>query len=138
VTFEGHVPYSKHLEALRGSDIFLAPSTVGSDGDTEGGAPVALIEAQAAGIPAVATRHCDIPEVVLDGRTGVLVAEKDAGALAAAIAELLRRPETWPEIGREARRHIEEEFDVKRQVAKTEELYLDVLDRARPAAGASR
>ena len=63
-------------------DVFLAPSVTASNGDTEGGAPVAIIEMAASGMPIVSTRHCDIPSVVLDGVTGLLAAERDSEGLA--------------------------------------------------------
>jgi colanic acid/amylovoran biosynthesis glycosyltransferase len=125
---EGYVPYQVHLEALHEADLFLSPSVTASDGDAEGGAPVALIEAQAAGLPVVASRHCDIPEVVQDGVTGLLVPERDVDALANAIQSLLSDPSSWAPLGRAGRDHVEQEFNVQRQVERTEKLYLELLE----------
>ena len=48
--------------------VFLSPSVTASDGDTEGGSPVAIIEMQASGMPVIATTHCDIPSVIPAGK----------------------------------------------------------------------
>ena len=50
--------------------LFLSPSGTAADGDSEGGAPVAIIETAATGMPVVSTTHCDIPEVVMTGTPG--------------------------------------------------------------------
>jgi colanic acid/amylovoran biosynthesis glycosyltransferase len=127
VRFRGSVPYETHLEALRRAHLFLAPSVTAADGDAEGGAPVSLIEAHAAGVPAVASRHCDIPEVVRDGTTGLLVPERDTDALAGAIQRLARDAGLRRRMGQAARRHVEAAFDVRRQVARLEDLYLELV-----------
>lgn len=127
VHFLGALTYANYLNEIASAHLFMAPSVHASDGDTEGGAPVALIEAAAAGMPAVATRHCDIPEVVIDGKTGFLVAERDIVGLADALAEMLSAPERWPEIGRAARAHVEREFDMMTQARRLESIYREVI-----------
>lgn len=123
VSFEGYLSYTEHLQALAEADLFLSPSVTASDGDTEGGAPVALIEAQASGLPAVASTHCDIPEIVKDGVTGYLFDEKDVDGLTVCLQRLLADQESWAALGQAGRRHIEREFNVIQQVARAEELY---------------
>ncbi|MGS9092364.1 glycosyltransferase, partial [Salmonella enterica subsp. enterica serovar Infantis] len=71
---------------LDDADVFLLPSIPGTDGDMEG-IPVALMEAMAVGIPVGSTVHSGIPELVEAGKSGWLVPEKDAQALAARLAE---------------------------------------------------
>ncbi|EKR7174011.1 TPA: colanic acid biosynthesis glycosyltransferase WcaL [Escherichia coli] len=63
------------------ADLFLLPSVTGTDGDMEG-IPVALMEAMAVGIPVVSTVHSGIPELIESGKSGWLVPENDAVALA--------------------------------------------------------
>ena len=75
INYLGFLPYPQFIEESKKHDIFLAPSMRGSDGETEGGAPVTLIEMSAYGMPVVSTLHCDIPEVILDNRSGFLVPE---------------------------------------------------------------
>ena len=76
-------------------------------GDTEGGAPVGVIEASATGMPVVASFHADIPEVVRHGESGWLAPERDVEALAAHLVGLIEHPESWPAMGERGRRHIE-------------------------------
>ena len=89
--------------------VLLQASLTAADGDGEGGAPVVLLDAQASGLPVVATRHADIPEYVLDGRSGLLAPEGDVEALAGCIGAMVEDPARWPEMGREGRRHVEEQ-----------------------------
>jgi colanic acid/amylovoran biosynthesis glycosyltransferase len=126
VALEGYVDYARHLAALDAAQVFLAPSRTAPDGDSEGGAPVALIEAQASGLPIVSTRHADIPEVV-SPEAGLLGPEFDDGALAENLRSALSRPERWPAMGRAGRAHVEEGFDARRQARRAEAVYARVL-----------
>lgn len=96
--------------------LFLAPSVTAADGDTEGGAPVVLIEMVASGMPAVATRHCDIPHVLPAKWHGLLAPERDAAALAAAIEDWIAAPApVWTERLAAGRAHLERGFDAASQ-----------------------
>ncbi len=127
VVMEGYVSYDRHLEALQEAHLFLAPSRTAPDGDSEGGAPVALIEAQAAGVPIISTRHADIPEVVEDTVSGLLSPEFDDDALARNLEWMLEHPSTWQRMGRAGRARMEREFDARRQAELAESLYANVL-----------
>lgn len=93
--------------------LLVAPSVTGRDGDQEG-IPVAMMEAMAMGLPVLSTRHSGIPELVEDGRSGFLVAERDVGALADRLDSLLASPERWPAMGEAGRRRVESDFDINR------------------------
>jgi len=123
----GFLAYPEFIEESRKHDIFLAPSMRGSDGETEGGAPVTLIEMSAFGMPIVSTVHCDIPEVILDGESGFLVPEKDTDALSAQLEYLVTHPEKWEEMGRAGRKHIEQKYDARTQALKLEKIYTDLI-----------
>ena len=110
VHFQGHVEPRELRQALRDVDIIMHPSVVTADGKEEG-VPNALIEAHAMGIPAVATRHGGIPEVVVDGCTGMLVEENDVRALAEGLERIAVSPELRSKMGREAREHVRREFN---------------------------
>ena len=72
--------YQTHQSMLREAydhHVFLQPSVIASNGDTEGGAPVAIIEMLATGMPVVSTTHCDIPEVVGPSFSHLLAPERD-------------------------------------------------------------
>ncbi len=96
---------------LAESHLFLLASTTAANGDQEG-TPVALMEAQACGLPVVSTLHSGIPEVVLDGQTGLLVPEADADALADAIIRIALEPRSWPRLGAAGHAHVKATFDV--------------------------
>ena len=119
----GMLPYSQVLEELKRCHILLQPSVTARDGDTEGGAPVILLDAQASGMPVVATQHADIPEYVRDGESGMLAPERDIEALAACIHTLVGEPERWEAMGRAGRRHVEENYNAEVQSARLEEIY---------------
>jgi colanic acid/amylovoran biosynthesis glycosyltransferase len=127
VTCLGFQPHNVFREQLIRHDIFLSPSVEASDGDSEGGSPVSITEAQATGMPVLATFHADIPEVVLDGETGLLSPERDIEALTANLEFLVTHPEKWEEMGRQSRSHIEKEYDVKIQAKKLQEIYSSIL-----------
>lgn len=125
----GYQPLATFRAELARAHIFLHPSVTARNGDSEGGAPVAIIEAQALGVPVLSTRHADIPEVVRDGEGGFLVAEHDVPALTARLLLLAREPARWPAMARAARAHIEAEYDLARQAAALEAIYDEVASR---------
>jgi len=128
--FHGMVSVNHYRELCAGADIVLAPSVTAANGDTEGGAPVTVIEAQAAGIPVVGTFHCDIPLVVLNGETGLLCAERDSAALSANLERLVRDGELRKRMGAAAAKRAAERHDIKKQVRKIYEVYLQCLPLA--------
>jgi len=123
VTIHGFMPYPQYLEALASYHVFLQPSRHLPDGDAEGGAPVAMIEMSASGMPVVASIHCDIPEVILDRRSGYLFPEGDVDALAERMLRVAAEPERWKDLGAAGRAHVESEYNVVRQAPRLEELY---------------
>ncbi len=103
--------------------IFLSPSVTAEDGDTEGGAPVSIIEMSATGMPVVATTHCDIPNVVLNGVSGLLAEEHDVTALAGHLQYLAEHPDRWGPMGNAGREHIEAEFNATTQGMRLAAMY---------------
>lgn len=86
VRFHGMVSHEIYRQLAGAAHVCLQPSRTASDGDTEGGAPIVLLEMQALGVPVVATRHADIPAVV--PRPTELVEEEDVDGLAEKIIAL--------------------------------------------------
>ena len=87
--------------------MFLAPSVTAANGDSEGGAPTTILDAQATGTIVVASRHADIPFIVDDGLTGFLAEEGQPDALAARIGDAIDDQARWPKIARAARAAVE-------------------------------
>ena len=91
------------------------------------GTPVALIEAAAAGVPAVATSVGGVPSVVEDRVTGGLVPRGDVGALGATALVLLRNPAVRATLGAAARRRAAERFSQERLMSDLRALYGGLL-----------
>jgi colanic acid/amylovoran biosynthesis glycosyltransferase len=94
------------------ADIMLAPSVTSDLGDCEG-IPVALMEAMAVGLPVISTYHSGIPELVEDGVSGYLVAEREIKQLAEKINLLAENPELRLKMGREGRLKVDKEFNIE-------------------------
>jgi glycosyltransferase involved in cell wall biosynthesis len=117
-------------EALRGelaaADILVAPS-VTLAGDVEG-IPTTLLEANARGVPAVATRTGGIPEVIVDNVTGLLVSERDIPGLASALQALVSDGARRLAMGRAAREKVAREHDIADRMALVERMYDEAID----------
>lgn len=127
VNMLGFQPHPVFLQEAPKHDLFLSPSVHASNGDTEGGAPVAIIEASAMGMPVISTTHCDIPEVIIDRESGYLVPERDTEALAEKLTFLISNPDVRDRMGQAGRRHIEENYNNIVQVQKLEQIYDSVI-----------
>jgi colanic acid/amylovoran biosynthesis glycosyltransferase len=127
VNLLGFLDYPEFIEEAENHDIFLSHSIHGSDGETEGGAPVTMIEMSAYGMPVLSTLHCDIPEVIIEGKSGLLVPEKNVDDLTDRLEFLVTHPEKWEEMGRAGRAHIEQEYDAVKQAQKLEDIYSSLI-----------
>jgi glycosyltransferase involved in cell wall biosynthesis len=110
-------------------DVFAMPSIWEGFG-------IVLLEAMAAGRPIVASRVATIPEVVVDGETGLLVAPADPLALAESLAQLAADPALAQRLGEAGRERLRREFSIEKMVGDTETLYRELLEeRSREADG---
>nr|WP_318381074.1 colanic acid biosynthesis glycosyltransferase WcaL [uncultured Enterobacter sp.] len=111
IEMPGFKPSHEVKAMLDDADVFLLPSVTGADGDMEG-IPVALMEAMAVGIPVVSTVHSGIPELIDADRSGWLVPENDAQALADRLAAFsgMQGQELAPVVTR-AREKVESDFN---------------------------
>jgi colanic acid/amylovoran biosynthesis glycosyltransferase len=114
VRFHGHLA-REAVESIRSrADLLLVPSVTSTDGDEEG-IPVVLMEAMAAGVPVIATRHGAIPELVIDNDTGLLVPERDSQALADALTRMMGDSHLRARLARGARKRVVAQHDLTRQ-----------------------
>ena len=115
VTFLGSQSHSIVGEEMRGARAFLQHSIRASDGDCEG-TPVAILEAQATGLPVIATRHAGIPSVVREGGTGFLVDEGDVRAMAERIQQLAEDRPLATALGASGRSRVLTHFSMERSI----------------------
>ncbi len=97
------------LAAYRAADLFVLPSRIAADGDRDG-LPNVLMEAQSQGIACVASDLSAIPELIRDGKTGLLVPPDDAPALARAIERLIRSPKMRARLGSAGLKRVRAHF----------------------------
>jgi colanic acid/amylovoran biosynthesis glycosyltransferase len=107
VTLLGPQPTAEVLAWMQRSDVFLLPSLAE-------GTPTVLIEAQASGLPIVATDVGGVRDILPDGRSGFLVPGGDSGAMIASLRRLVDQPERWEEMGRAGRAFVAEHHDIQK------------------------
>jgi len=112
---------------LRCLDAFVLPSL-------SEGFPNTLVEAMATGLPCVSTGLCSIPEIVEDGRSGLLVEAGDMDGLEAAIERLLSDASLRRRLGAEARARVEEAFSLEATTNRFEGYVQSIVARARGSA----
>ena len=122
VELMGNVERSELANFYQRASVFCLPSTYE-------GLPLAILEAMAAGIPVVSTRVSGMPEAVVDGETGLLVAPEDAEALAQALYRLLGDSDLRLRMGEESRARFERLFAIERVAAMHFELFEKMVSR---------
>ena len=120
IIFTGKLSPEALANEYKTANVFTLPAIVDSKGDTEG-LGVVLIEAMELGLPIVASNVGGIPDVVIDGETGILVPEKDPEALASAYRRLAAEPELVKQLLAGSQKRINECFTwdgiIERQIA---------------------
>lgn len=128
VALDGPLPRAALLDLIPHATAFAAPCVVAADGNRDG-LPTVLVEAMALGVPVVATPVTGIPELVADGRTGLIVPERDPTALADALARLLADAALRRRLTTAARARVEADFDVRANVGRLHALFAGGVPR---------
>jgi len=128
VSFPGAIPHGEVDRLFAEACCFAQHSITPTYGDAEG-TPNTILEAGAAALPVVSTRHAGIPDVVIEGTTGLLVDERDVDGMADHLVTLLSDSDRARAMGQAAREHIRENYPIQRHV--------DCLDRLIAEARAS-
>jgi colanic acid/amylovoran biosynthesis glycosyltransferase len=115
VTFRGLADSQEVGDLLREYDAFVLPSKTARNGDTEG-IPITILEAQAAGLPVVATVHAGIPEAVPRANHGLLAREGDVQDLADKLVALAGSRGSWREIGSRGREWVIRGFSLDEEI----------------------
>ncbi|MEC9347209.1 MAG: glycosyltransferase [Pseudomonadota bacterium] len=112
IDWRGALPQTDVLAALRSADIFVLSSRIADDGDRDG-LPNVLVEAQSQRVAVVASAVSAIPELVIDGETGLLVPPDDPDALAAGLGRLIADPALAEELAVAGERRVRTDFDLE-------------------------
>jgi len=123
--FRGFQPAATVRDTLQRARVVCVPSVTAANGDSEG-LPTVIAEAQAMGLPVVASIHAGIPEILSHGSTGFLTPERDFQAIAEGISHLLSDAAMWDRFHHAALLRIEQYFDLKKQTALLEDIYTRV------------
>jgi len=106
---------------LRVIDIFVLPSLFE-------GLPLVAIEASATGKPVIATAVDGTPEVIIDGKTGILVPPRDPESLSKAMLSFLYNPSQCMFLGQNGRDYVNQKYSIQRQIRETEQVYYSCLE----------
>lgn len=129
VQFMGACSHFEVAGAMRHARAFVQHSVRTADGDSEG-TPLSVTEAQAAGLPVVATRHAGIKDVVVEGETGLLVNEGDVQGMAEHMIRLADDPALAGELGRAGRERILAEFSLEKTIVNLWRIIEQVIDQS--------
>ncbi|ELY87075.1 glycosyltransferase [Natrinema altunense] len=125
VKFLGNVSDETLQKELNDASIFLLPCVIADDGDRDA-MPVVLKEAMASETACVSTTVSAIPELITDGHDGLLVPQKQSEELAAAIRQLLDKPQQRRRIAENGRKTVHNKFDISGSVDTLTEIFNSV------------
>lgn len=137
VQLVGTMNHAALIERYQDAAIFAAPCQVAADGDRDG-IPNVMLEAMAMQLPVIATPVSGIPEVLVDGVNGLLVAEEETHALATALQRLLQEPALRQRLGTAARQVVLQQFSNDHNLLLLRDLLLNAGPANRPVAAAER
>jgi colanic acid/amylovoran biosynthesis glycosyltransferase len=123
----GWVKQSEVTELMTISDILIAPSITGADGDQEG-IPVVLMEALAKGVNVISTDHSGIPELVVHGETGLIAPERDSDKLADHIITLIENQNLKERLQKNGRNHVKSNYNIFTLNQNLETIYHGLLN----------
>lgn len=116
VDFVGNINHDEVKQLMSNSFCYIQHSIIADDGDSEG-TPVAILEAQLASLPVIATKHAGIKESVLHEKTGFLVVEKDVTAMSEYMIKLYSDRNLAKEMGTNARKFIQDNYTIEKHIS---------------------
>jgi glycosyltransferase involved in cell wall biosynthesis len=128
VSFIGPMPHRDVIRLFQQADIFVMAAVRAKNGSIDG-LPNVLAEAMACGATVVASDFSGIPELVRHGEDGILFPAGDADKLTDALAELCGNPELRISLSRNARKRVEDFFDLRKNILHLVNYFQDVLNR---------
>lgn len=121
VEFLGVIAPERYRELLSESLAFVQHSITAESGDMEG-TPLAVLEASVAGLPVVSTIHAGIPDVIINGKTGLLCEEHDVNATAHNMSALLTQEGLAEKLGQAGKQNIKIHFSLERHIQVLQEI----------------
>lgn len=131
VDWKGMLPLSALKDLLASHHVLLAPSCTAENGDSEGGAPTVILEAQATGMPVIATTHDDIPFITVPNQSAYLAAERNVPELTEALVKWASHPGSWAAMGQAGREHIAQFHDSRAAIHILEAHYRATINLPR-------
>lgn len=122
INFVGKQPYEQIKKAIQQNDLLLAPYQRAKNGDSEG-IPNIVKEAMAAGLPVITTDHSGCPELAINKKTALVAKQGEAAALSVALKKALRDYQKFAIYTVNARKLVEEKFDLVKQTVVLEDIY---------------
>lgn len=126
VHFKGALPQKEILKYFEECIAFVQHSITPPNGDSEG-TPVSILEAGAAGLAVIATRHAGIKDVVIDGETGYLIDEFDTKAMSNYMIKLASRPNIAAGLGRAAKERVYNNFNISSHISAINKIIEDAI-----------
>jgi glycosyltransferase involved in cell wall biosynthesis len=117
VEFLGAQPPDVVAREMKRARAFVQHSVAGSDGNSEG-TPVSILEAMATGLPVISTNHAGIPDVVIDGHSGLLVDECDVEGMAKNMLAVARSPELAAMLGRNGSARVRQRYTMEQSISR--------------------
>lgn len=121
IDFPGPVPHSSIPGLMEGALAFVQHSVTAANGDMEG-TPVGILEASASGLPVISTLHAGIPDVVIDGQTGLLSSENNTRAMTENMERIASDRKLAARMGEAGRNNIRRNFSIERHIAVLDSL----------------
>jgi len=115
IEFPGVIDHAKYACLLEKSIAFVQHSIITLDGDSEG-TPVSILEASAAALPVISTKHAGITDVIENSRTGFIVEEHDVDEMAEKMKLIIKDISNAKKMGSLGRENIKQNFNLERHI----------------------
>lgn len=121
VSFTGRANHAQLNQYFSQASCYVQHSIIAANGDCEG-TPVSILEASAAGLPVISTRHKGIKQAVIHGQTGYLVEEHDVNGMAKFMIELANDLHKSKLMGEAGRKHIRQNYSMEKYIGAIDDL----------------
>lgn len=130
ITIRDFIPYVELEEELSKHHVFIHPSCYAQNRNCEGGAPTIIFNAAGSGMPTIATTHCDIPSLVVNGKTGSLSREKEVNQIAASIVAFCKMgQDEFEKLASASHDHIANNYCIENNAKQLSKYYDELKSR---------